>query len=88
MSASDYVERDIATNCKGKFLRIKPDIPIDKRKAELDNTEPKVLKIYKDASLQAAMQAFSKDFRYGQFNDRTFVEWLAENTARKMEQII
>jgi len=72
-------------NYRGHYLRVSPLVNLPRKDAELDNTRPEILKVYKEAGLVAAEEEFSNKISYGKFRDRSLVEWLQENTARKMD---
>ena len=62
-----------------------PLIGLSRKDAELDNTKPEIVKAYKEAGEMAAEEAFSNKIAYGKFKNESFIEWLAENTARKYD---
>ena len=51
----------------------------------LDNVDGEVVKVYKDAAYALAEEFLLED--YGEFQNQSLVDWLAENTARKKELI-
>ncbi|KAL4427261.1 hypothetical protein ABPG74_011497 [Tetrahymena malaccensis] len=83
-----FLDRDIEKSADGQYLRINPDIPIKKHEAELDNTDPKIIEIYKQCGYNCAEKFLSQDLKYGPFNDQNLLDWLAENTARKKDTYI
>ena len=48
-------------------MRIKPCLPIEKSKADLDSTDPQLIEMYKNVALESAIEAFTKENRYGPY---------------------
>ncbi len=42
-----YLDKDIEKSAEGQYLRIDPEIPLKQSEADLDNTDPKIIEIYK-----------------------------------------
>ncbi|KRX02408.1 Acyl transferase/acyl hydrolase/lysophospholipase [Pseudocohnilembus persalinus] len=84
-SGIHYVEKDIEKNYSGHYVRAQPLVPLDKSKADLDSIEPSILQQYKECALDIAIESFTQKEIYGQYFDRSLVDWLAENTARKRD---
>lgn len=78
-------DSDLSENYKGHFLRLSPLINLNRKDAELDNTSPEILKVYRETAEAAAEEEFSHKIAYGKFKNESFIEWLAENTARKYD---
>ena len=64
-----------------------PDIPVPDFKANLDSIDPQILEVYSACSKEYAEEKLWKQHRFGKFKDRSFLEWIAENTDRKKDLI-
>ena len=71
-------------NYYGKFLRVKPIIDVNRGSADLDSLNEGLLEKYREAAKQSVRVFFTEE-RFGPYGDRTLVDWLAENTARKKD---
>ena len=84
----DYVDKDIINNYPGHYVRVKPNIPIEKSKADIDCTDPELNKIYKESAYNEAIKSLCEEEKYGPYGDRSLAEWISENTSRKKEIIM
>jgi hypothetical protein len=77
---------DLATNYKGHFLRVSPLIDVKvKKDAELDNTSEPIIEMYRQTGLEAAKKYFENTVIFGKYRNMNLIEWLRENTVRKLE---
>ena len=82
-SSNYFIERDIAQNYKGHYLRVSPVFNCAKKDLELDNTSNEIMRLYRKQGQDSAVEYFSNLSIFGPFHDRSLVEWFAENTDRK-----
>ncbi|CAD8166864.1 unnamed protein product [Paramecium octaurelia] len=84
-SNQDFVDLELKKN-QGKYLRIVPEYDLPESQAQLDCTDIKILEEYQSAATTAASQ-FLEQEKFGQYQDKTFIKWLEENTARRLESL-
>ncbi|CAD8091861.1 unnamed protein product [Paramecium sonneborni] len=85
VSNQDFVDLELKKN-QGKYLRIVPEYNLPENQAQLDCTDIKILEEYQSAATLAANQ-FLEQEKFGQYQDKTFIKWLEENTARRLESL-
>lgn len=69
-----------------KYRRFQPVLAFNKNvDISLDNYKPEIVKAYRTAAEEMAQLFNLED--YGSFQNVSLVDWLAENTARKLEII-
>lgn len=69
-----------------KYRRFQSLLKLGKNQdISLDNTDPEVVKTYKESAYSLAEDFLIENF--GEFQNISLVDWLAENTARKKELI-
>ncbi|CAK76779.1 unnamed protein product (macronuclear) [Paramecium tetraurelia] len=82
-SNQDFVDLELKRH-EGKYLRIIPEYDLQESMAQMDCTDPKVFEEYQQAALVAAESYFHKEI-FGRYQDKSFIRWLEENTARRLE---
>ncbi len=66
-----------------RYRRFQPRLDIKNIDTSLDNSDPALLKLYEEAALRVTNQFHIEN--YGPCQDRSLIDFILENTDRKLE---